>query len=78
MASGEPPKFEPMFDTRKTPSEQVADTVDLIIDFATLGEYGLEPCQRPGQACEARHRSAHQRRSTGSWAAVVDHFATGA
>jgi hypothetical protein len=65
-----------MFDTRKTHSERALDTVDLIIDFATLGEYGLEPCERPGQPCEARHRGARQRRSTGSWAAVVDHFAT--
>ena len=76
MPSGERPKFEPMFDTKKTRSEQVVDAVDLIIDFATLGEYGLEPCERSGQSCEARHRGAHQRRSTGSWAAVVDHFAT--
>jgi hypothetical protein len=65
-----------MFDTRKTHSERALDAVDLIIDFATLGEYGLEPCESPGQSCEARSRGAHQRRSTGSWAAVVDHFAT--
>ena len=37
-----------MFDTRKTFSGHVADAVDLMIDFATLGEYGLEPVEPPG------------------------------
>jgi hypothetical protein len=64
-----------MFDTKKTRSERVVDAVDLIIDFATLGEYGLEPSDRPSQPCEARHRSGWQR-STGAWAGAIDRFAT--
>lgn len=65
-----------MFDTTKTPfTHQVADAIDLAIDFATLGEYGLEPATRPaGRSCEGRGR-ARQTRSTGSWRSAIDHFA---
>ena len=28
-------------------AQRLADAADLIIDFATLGEYGLEPVERP-------------------------------
>lgn len=68
---------EPMFDTTKTPrTHQVADAIDLAIDFATLGEYGLEPTARPAtRSCEGRTRTP-QRRSTGAWRAAVDRFAT--
>jgi hypothetical protein len=45
-----------MFDTRKTFSSRIADAIDLTIDFATLGEYGLEPVGRTARACEARQR----------------------
>jgi hypothetical protein len=65
-----------MFDTRKTLGSQVADAADLMIDFATLGEYGLEPVDRPAQTCEGRHRSPVSRKSTGSWSSAIDHFAT--
>jgi hypothetical protein len=48
-----------MFDTRKTFS-RLADAVDLAIDFATLGEYGLEPLNsRP--PCEVRNRPSRVR-----------------
>lgn len=63
-----------MFDTRKTFSTQAADAVDLVIDFATLGEYGLEPVDASSRPCEARRRSAN-RRSTGAWNAAIDRFA---
>jgi hypothetical protein len=63
-----------MFDSRKSLSHQAADVVDLAIDFATLGEYGLEPVDRRPPACEARHRAAHPR-STGAWNAAVARFA---
>jgi hypothetical protein len=63
-----------MFDTRKTFSTQAADAVDLVIDFATLGEYGLEPVDPPARPCEGRQRRA--RRSTGSWSSAIDRFAT--
>jgi hypothetical protein len=63
-----------MFDTRKTFSGRLADTVDLMIDFATLGEYGLEPLDCPAQPCEARRRLGGMR-STGSWSSAIDRFA---
>jgi hypothetical protein len=63
-----------MFDTRKNLSGQMADAVDLTIDFATLGEYGLEPVETRPPACEARHRGA--RRSSGAWNAAITRFAT--
>ncbi len=52
-----------MFDTKKTAATRVADAADLVIDFATLGEYGLEPVDA-GRPCEGRHRpgsSQHRR-----------------
>jgi hypothetical protein len=64
-----------MFDTKKTFSTQAADAVDLVIDFATLGEYGLEPVDSPSRPCEARRRSAN-RRSSGAWSAAIDRFAS--
>jgi hypothetical protein len=63
-----------MFDTRKTFSGKAADAADLIIDFATLGEYGLEPVDPRPQACEGRRRSGSIR-STGSWSAAINRFA---
>lgn len=45
-----------MFDTKTNISERLTDAVDLLIDFATLGEYGLEPAARPAPACESRRR----------------------
>ena len=64
-----------MFDTRKTFSSRIADAVDLTIDFATLGEYGLEPADRPAQPCEARCRPGSMR-STGSWSSAISRFAS--
>ncbi len=65
-----------MFDTKKNLSSQVADAADLIIDFATLGEYGLEPVLPPAQPCEGRRRPGAAVRSTGAWSAAVNRFAT--
>jgi hypothetical protein len=45
-----------MFDTKTNISGRLANAVDLLIDFATLGEYGLEPAARPASACESRRR----------------------
>jgi len=64
-----------MFDSKQTLTGRVTDTVDLLIDFATLGEYGLEPVGHPAKPCEARQRT-HARRSTGAWAGAIDRFAT--
>jgi hypothetical protein len=56
-----------MFDTKTNLTARLADAVDLLIDFATLGEYGLEPAVGPAQGCESRHRphasQAAERRS---------------
>ncbi len=64
-----------MFDTKKSLSTHVVDAADLMIDFATLGEYGLEPVNPPTQPCEGRRRSGSLR-STGAWTSAIDHFAT--
>jgi hypothetical protein len=75
MPSELDPKFEPMFDSRKTFSDKALDAADLAIDFATLGEYGLEPVDAAPRSCAARRRLAN-RRSTGAWASAVNRFAT--
>lgn len=63
-----------MFDMTKTPmTAQLADAVDLAIDFATLGEYGLELVEPPARPCEGRSRTP---RSTGTWRSAIDRFAT--
>ncbi len=45
-----------MFDSSKNISTRLADAADLLIDFATLGEYGLESAGKPAPSCEIRHR----------------------
>jgi len=45
-----------MFDSSKNISTRLADAADLLIDFATLGEYGLEPAAKATPNCQARHR----------------------
>jgi hypothetical protein len=69
--------FDTKSDSRKNLGTQVADAADLVIDFATLGEYGLEPVDRPAQPCEGRRRAGSPR-STGSWRSAIDRFATSA
>jgi hypothetical protein len=51
-----------MFDSTRFPlSARLTDAADLLIDFATLGEYGLEPVERaPG--CQSRRRPHTSRR----------------
>jgi hypothetical protein len=41
-----------MFDSKQTLTERLTDAMDLAIDFATLGEYGLEPVGRTPQGCD--------------------------
>ena len=50
----------------------MADAVDLAIDFATLGEYGLEPVDEP-PPCERRARS--RREAAFAWPARTDRLA---
>jgi len=50
-----------MFDSKQTLTNRLADAVDLAIDFATLGEYGLEPVGSTPRACEGgRERPAQE------------------
>jgi hypothetical protein len=52
-----------MFDSKQTLTERLTDAVDLLIDFATLGEYGLEPVAGPAADCQSRRRPHPPRRS---------------
>jgi hypothetical protein len=47
-----------MFDCKQTLTGRLTDAVDLLIDFATLGEYGLEPVGRTSPSCGTRRRTA--------------------
>ena len=63
--------FEPMFDSTKRLSARLADAVDLVIDFSTLGEYGLEPIAEPPEPrCAGRQRG--QRGGSGIRFAAID------
>ncbi len=55
----EPPSilYELMFDSKTKITGRLTDAVDLLIDFATLGEYGLEPVGRTSPSCETRRRT---------------------
>jgi hypothetical protein len=64
-----------MFDSKTTLTGRLADAVDLLIDFATLGEYGLEPVGSAAPSCQSRRRSrpagsGGRRRPTGRGIAV--------
>jgi hypothetical protein len=55
-----------MFDSKTNKiTGRLTDAVDLLIDFATLGEYGLEPVGRTATSCETRRRPASTRSTTG-------------
>jgi hypothetical protein len=47
-----------MFDSTKRLTARLTDAADLMIDFATLGEYGLEPVGRTSPSCETRRRTS--------------------
>jgi hypothetical protein len=50
-----------MFDsTRFALTGRLTDAVDLLIDFATLGEYGMEPAEPHGASCESSLRAQPQ------------------
>ncbi|HEY6732088.1 MAG TPA: hypothetical protein VI039_13815, partial [Solirubrobacterales bacterium] len=53
-----------MFDSTKKTSARLTDAVDLLIDFATLGEYGLEPVGRTRQGCADLPQAASARTRT--------------
>ena len=62
--------YELMFDS--TTKRQLTDAVDLLIDFATLGEYGLEPAGRPRQGCVDPSPASRPLRAAGRTAARRD------
>jgi hypothetical protein len=61
---GRPYLYELMFDPKTKITARLTDAVDLLIDFATLGEYGLEPVGRTSPSCETRRRTGNPVRST--------------
>ena len=48
---GRPHSAEPMFDKKTKIRNRLVDTFDLVVDFATLGEYGLEPLEAEARPC---------------------------
>lgn len=57
-------QYEPMFVFSKQIKERLLDAADLVIDFATLGEYGLEPVIEEPVCRPAPCARAQARRST--------------
>jgi hypothetical protein len=54
-----------MFDRQQTLADRVADRIDLLIDLATLGEYGLEPVPADGCCGERPARAIRSGRPSG-------------
>jgi hypothetical protein len=54
-----------MFHGRNDLGQRVVDGVDLVIDFATLGEYGLEPTRAEGSARQRTDRRPRPDRRPG-------------
>lgn len=52
--------YELMFDSTTKITKRLTDAADLLIDFATLGEYGLEPAGRPRQGCADPSPTPHR------------------
>ena len=73
-----PLDYEPMFDSKQTLTERITDAVDLMIDFATLGEYGLEPADGAAPSCESRHRPHPARAADDAAPTAPSPAATGA
>lgn len=53
-----------MFDSKTKITDRLTDAADLLIDFATLGEYGLEPVGRTRQGCADRPANTPSRTRT--------------
>lgn len=57
-------QYEPMFVFSRQIKERLFDAADLVIDFATLGEYGYEPViEEPACRTAPCARNAQARRS---------------
>jgi hypothetical protein len=68
VPSEHPPNlYELMFAPANKITNRLTDAADLLIDFATLGEYGLEPVGRTRQGCaDPSPAPAASRRSSGT------------
>jgi hypothetical protein len=66
---GNPQYAEPMFDTRENLRNRLMDAIDLVVDIATLGEYGIEPLEAVDAPC-AGGRCEQDGRKT-AWEALV-------
>lgn len=49
-----------MFDSKTKITHRLTDAADFLIDFATLGEYGLEPVGRTRQGCADRSQTTRR------------------
>lgn len=77
MLSDPARNFELMFERKRAFNDRAADAADLMIDFATLGEYGLiEEVDRTKLTCEGRIRRGAMPRATGSWNSAIRRFST--
>lgn len=66
-----------MFDPKTKITDRLTDAADLFIDFATLGEYGLEPVGRARQGCADLPRASHRPPATRATARTARCGATG-
>jgi hypothetical protein len=60
---------EPMFESKTPIRSRLVDTLDLVVDFATLGEYGLEPLEGAEVACAGERCELDGRRA--AWEAIA-------
>ena len=58
-----------MFDSKTKIRNRLVDTIDLVVDFATLGEYGLEPLDAAEEACAGGRCGQDGRRA--GWEAIA-------
>jgi len=58
-----------MFESKTPIRNRLMDTLDLVVDFATLGEYGLEPLEGAEVACAGRRCELDGRRA--AWEAIA-------
>jgi hypothetical protein len=61
-----------MFDAPKRLTTRIADAVDLLIDFSTLGEYGLEPAVAEIDLPDCAGRRRRRRDGSGVRFAAID------
>jgi hypothetical protein len=64
-----PHSAEPMFESKTPIRNRLMDTIDLVVDFATLGEYGLEPLEGAETACAGERCELDGRRA--AWEAIA-------